>query len=236
MMMLISLPKVVVVVVFVTCCCCLPLALAQNNNNNDCGISRRRPWRSLSCREKEEFLVGVTAMKESGLYDDITRVHASTGDLAHRTDAFFPWHRWYLTIFERELQRITSSCITVPYWNWERDDEDDDSYVETVFTANAFGTRRRGCVVNGIVADWETHASGGCVQREFNPSVDLAREVELLSRITNADNFEEIWIATVGSPHAAVHNHIGGSMLDDFSPDDPIFWLHQYVERRNATC
>ena len=118
--------------------------------------------------------------------------------------------------------------------DWERVD---DSF-DTIFQSDTFGRINRGsgggggCVEDGLAsrdAGWGRPVDGSCVRREFDPDIDVTREVEVLSRITQARNFEELWLAMEGSPHAGVHNHVGGSMRRNFSPDDPIFWLHQYV-------
>lgn len=60
-------------------------------------------------------------------YDDFVMMHMlSFGTdpgmtmIAHRSPTFLPWHRAYLRLLERELQRIKPEYedVTIPYWDW----------------------------------------------------------------------------------------------------------------------
>ncbi|NXP60289.1 TYRO Tyrosinase, partial [Chloropsis cyanopogon] len=45
-------------------------------------------------------------------------------DFAHEAPGFLPWHRVFLLMWERQIQRITGDeNFTIPYWDW-RDAED----------------------------------------------------------------------------------------------------------------
>jgi Common central domain of tyrosinase len=176
-----------------------------------CGTSRRRPWRSLSCAEQDTFLNAVMLLKDSGVYDDIAVVHASTGPAAHNVPAFLPWHRYYTWVFERELQRVTGSCITVPYWDWER-----AGSIATVLGPNSFGSENPGCVTDGIASGWNDN--NGCLERAFRRQFSLSTGVEVLSRITNSPTFVDFSVLLEGAPHTAVHSFVGGSMASMSSP------------------
>jgi hypothetical protein len=43
--------------------------------------------------------------------------------VAHASDGFFPWHRWYLWNFENQIRQLGGSyaCISIPYWDWTSD-------------------------------------------------------------------------------------------------------------------
>ena len=78
----------------------------------------------MTCEEQDAYLDAVTKLKEAGIYDDFSRAHSLlTFDFTriHLTADFFPWHRWFVYVFERELQKIVNSCdMFVPYWSWVR--------------------------------------------------------------------------------------------------------------------
>jgi len=43
---------------------------------------------------------------------------------AHSGPAFLPWHRWFLILLERHLQRVLGDdTFGLPYWNWAEDGE-----------------------------------------------------------------------------------------------------------------
>lgn len=176
-----------------------------------CGTSRRSPWRSLSCTEQDEFLSAVVALKASGVYDDIAVVHASTGPAAHDVPAFLPWHRYYTWVFEQELQRVSGSCITVPYWDWER-----AGSIETILGPNTFGSENPGCVTDGIASGW--NGDNGCLDRQFNRQFAFSNDVEVLSRITNSPTFVDFSVLLEGAPHSAVHQYVGGNLASMASP------------------
>jgi tyrosinase len=193
---------------------------AQNN----CGVNRRRPWRSLTCAEQQAYLSAVQELKDNGVYDEITNVHQDSGDDNHFQRTFLPFHRWVIAVFERELQRVGGCSVTVPYWDWENGSR--SRVLEWVLQPWSFGTMRRGCVPNGIAEDWRAENNNGCLIREFVSSVGFTRDVEVLSRIINLDNFEEFAENLEGAPHLGPHNYIGGPMEDFWAPDDPLFHLH----------
>ncbi|XP_069495535.1 tyrosinase isoform X1 [Ambystoma mexicanum] len=40
-------------------------------------------------------------------------------DFAHEAPAFLPWHRLFLLLWEREIQKVTGDQdFTIPYWDW----------------------------------------------------------------------------------------------------------------------
>lgn len=188
-----------------------------------CGTSQRRAWRDLSCQEQRNYLNAVQALKDNGIYDELVRVHWDSRARAHGVPEFLPWHRWFVWVYERELQRVSSSCVTVPYWDWERGDS-----LPIMLKASTFGTRNNGgCVPNGIAEAWDPAQPGErCLFREFNTDWEFSLDAEVLSRITNFRDFNGFGDALEGSPHAAPHEFIGGPMGIDWSPDDPLFWVH----------
>ena len=140
------------------------LAAPLQVHAQNCGTSRRRPWRSLSCSDQDDYLDAYRQLKASGRWNELVRVHQNSGDWGHEVSMFLLWHRWYVWIFERELQRISGSCLSVPYWDWER-----GSSFETVLHPDTFGTNNGGgCVRDGIARNWETAENGRCLIREFD--------------------------------------------------------------------
>jgi tyrosinase len=92
----------------------------------------RRDAKSLSAAERRRLVEAIKATKQipssidpsDNAYDYFVRIHfaAYYDDLmpAHMAPAFGPWHRWFMLLFEQELQRIDPQ-ITIPYWDWTAD-------------------------------------------------------------------------------------------------------------------
>lgn len=188
----------------------------------NCGTSRRRPWRSLSCAEQETFLRACQDLKASGRWDELVLNHQRSGQWGHQVPAFLLWHRWLMWIGERELQRISGTCLTIPYWDWER-----QGGLESALSPDTFGSNTgRGCVRDGIARDWRIVETGGCLTRAFDNGWRISRDVEVLSRITNNRNFRQFRVQLEGAPHTNTHEWVGGQMADRWAVDDPIFWIH----------
>ncbi|CAB9496517.1 Putative tyrosinase-like protein tyr [Seminavis robusta] len=191
----------------------------------NCGVSRRRPWRSLSCQEQQAYIDAVVLMKNSGIYDEITRVHQNSGNDNHFVPPFLPFHRWLIWIFEREMQRMTGTCITVPYWDWERGSR--GQAVAPILMPWSFGSNNGGgCTTDGITRNWRVAENGGCLIRRFQNQIGLIRDVEILNRIVNQPTHAQFWPSYEAAPHTNPHDYIGGPMEGFWAPDDPIFHLH----------
>lgn len=80
----------------------------------------------------------MRALKASGKHDEFVSVHYANRAFAHGSDAFLPWHRWYINVYERELQVESKSCVTVPYWDWTLD-ATTATNAPAVFGDDAFG-------------------------------------------------------------------------------------------------
>ncbi|MEU8524974.1 tyrosinase family protein [Streptomyces sp. NPDC048629] len=221
----------------------------------------RKNQRDLTAAERRRFVAAVLELKRRGTYDDFVRRHIdfyrADGEgglrLAHGTPTFLPWHRRFLLDFERALRRIDPS-VTVPYWDWTRD----NSTTSSLWGADFMGG-------NGRRADLQVTTgpfaySGGrwpiaVAMTEIRfLTRDLGRPREPLALPTPADleramrdpvydvspwnstsgsgfrNLLEGWAPGVGNArwqnHNRVHRWVGGMMLGGASVNDPVFWLH----------
>ena len=59
-------------------------------------------------------------------------------DAAHGNSAFLPWHREYLSRFEKALQSVNPN-VTIPYWDWT-----DPRSVDVIFQPDFLGTNGSG--------------------------------------------------------------------------------------------
>ncbi|GGU29854.1 tyrosinase family protein [Streptomyces lavendofoliae] len=221
----------------------------------------RKNQRDLTAAERRKFVGAVLELKRSGRYDDFVRTHvryySADGDddlrVAHMAPSFLPWHRQYLLEFERALRSVDPT-VTVPYWDWTRDNTPAASLWGEDFMG---GNGRRGDhqVMTGPFAydrgDWPITVGvteSLFLTRDFgNPAnpIDLptARELSRATAETVYDsapwdstsrtgfrNALEGWTRAAGNArwrnHNRVHRWVGGLMLGGASVNDPVFWLH----------
>jgi len=200
----------------------------------------RKEWRALSSAEQQTLLNAVLALQRPqnggpSIYDRLVETHGKNSDRLHGGAVFLPWHRYFLTQYELQLQKVNPS-IMLPYWNWPMDSQRPEaSPIWESFGSNG----ANGCVTDGPFKDWkpafrEPNAQlGNCLVREWNDS-ELKRDTigafdapESINAILSQSNdFDTMAKFVEGRPHAIVHNNIGGDMMSMFSPNDPIFYMH----------
>lgn len=151
-----------------------------------------------------------------------------------------PWHRILVNEFDKELQSIDPSVI-LPYWDWASDSANPAD--SAVFSNDAFGgdgDPSTGCVTNGAFSNWQvSYPRPHCLQRRFNGRNSAIQRwyspeqtAAIVFRYKDCNFINNLYLDTQfrsafeSTPHAAVHNSIGGDMRQNYSPNDPLFWLH----------
>ncbi|MEU3395507.1 tyrosinase family protein [Streptomyces filamentosus] len=224
-------------------------------------VYTRKNQRDLTTTERRRFVAAVLELKRRGEYDEFVRTHIDyyTADgggrlrTAHMTPSFLPWHRKFLLEFERALRRIDAT-VTVPYWDWTRDNSPASSlWAEDFLGGN--GRRSDLQVTTGPFAyargQWTVkHAMTeiSYLTRDFGRPRDpiplpTAAQLEEVMRERTYDtapwnstspsgfrNRLEGWAQGSGNDrfriHNRVHRWVGGLMLGGGSVNDPVFWLH----------
>lgn len=225
---------------------------AQQNSNNAAnreGIdsaesrcplaSERQSWDNLSCDEQDAFLTNIRRLKRNGIYDTFVRVHIENELASHGTPEFLPWHRWFIYQFELALRSVADppyKCMSLPYWDWELDAGNEGmSSVLSPETFSSFeGTNQSGrCKFQ--INRW--NGAGSCLRRTLNSNFRFWGEGRVVAIIRGYTQYGDDFpndrtrlngfrAALEGGPHAAPHNFIGGSMVDQNAPNDPLFWIH----------
>jgi tyrosinase len=218
---------------------------------------------TLTDNQITDFVDTVKALKtkyENGsvidVYDEFVLIHQEAMEYfrIHNGPAFFPWHRWLLDLFERELQTINPN-VTIPYWDWTVDnrpdafpwtdnfmggngDPNDSNIVKTgpfregqwtlITNDGPYLTRQLGYNVSSLpTADQEQTALqiDSYDVDPYGPTSDPSQSFR---------NFMVGWNSPSGEPemHNRLHTWVGGAMITEASPNDPIFWLiHANLDR-----
>ncbi|KAI0226408.1 hypothetical protein L0F63_002380, partial [Massospora cicadina] len=187
----------------------------------------RREIRELSWEELQNFYSALEAMKKSGVYDRICRIHLENVSFAHATPYFLPWHREFIYRFEQELRRINPR-VTLPYWDWSLDAQAPER--SEILSPAYFGNQGKRCLDNGPFSGWRCpQPSDHCLSRRYNGGATLSAfySPELLRHtLDGRKTYDEFRRAIEGPPHGNVHNNIGGDMSTMASCNDPLFYLH----------
>lgn len=135
----------------------------------------RKDANTLTASERDRYLFAWQKFRNatSGpnyiLMQEMHRLASSAGDEAHMQPAFLTWHRAFLLLVERELQKIDPS-VALHYWDW-------DAAAPNLFTENFIGESGSG----GFIAEpafsltnpllgWNTDLpfSGGEIRRNVD--------------------------------------------------------------------
>lgn len=216
----------------------LTSALLISSAFSQCTQRERKEIRTLSSTEWSDFSAALTATMSGAkptAYDRLVKIHIDNKDTVHNVANFFTWHRYYLRLFEQELQKHKPN-VMLPYWNWAMDSQAPERSI--VFSNTRFGGNggSGGCVTTGAFASWRPHyPSPHCLQRQFDASskINAFYSSDVITRIiSQSADYDALRRAIEFAPHGSVHVGIGGDMALMQSPNDPIFWLHHaYIDK-----
>lgn len=137
----------------------------------------------------------------------------------HNNWWLLPWHRWYLSYFERICQKLTGNqTFALPYWNWTTNPAVPDVFWNTGSPLYD-GTRmiRQG---TPIPAEFVGHDVLEGILSETDFQVFGSYAATSQGDAAGAGELE-------ATPHNNVHTQVGGPHMGTFmSPLDPLFWTH----------
>ncbi|MCH7545492.1 MAG: tyrosinase family protein, partial [Planctomycetes bacterium] len=84
----------------------------------------REDFLDLTDDQRNRLADALNQLYNSGRYPVYPDTHEAGWFNIHRGPAFLPWHRWYVLTLEEELRAIDSE-ITIPYWDWTRNGNQD---------------------------------------------------------------------------------------------------------------
>jgi Common central domain of tyrosinase/Polyphenol oxidase middle domain len=202
-------------------------------------LERTNPWEPYTLA----YARAVEAMRKRPASDPTSwefqaGIHGTS--CQHQTWYFLPWHRLYISWFERIVQALVTkqsgapSDWALPYWDWQADRPMPPAFLEPELPSSAGGGANplyledrdpdvnRGAalapaVVGSTAADSAFAFSGGAVSGFGFGGGDTH----------GPSHFEGGQTGLIeAQPHNNVHRTIAGIMGTALSPGDPIFWLH----------
>lgn len=165
---------------------------------------------------------------------------------AHYSPVFLPWHREFLIRFENALRDLDQS-ISLPYWDWTIDATLSDPSMSDLWKDDFLGGSSKslnGRVIDGPFSNWIIQipspkgATNEYLRREFNLREQLPFRQLVENVITIPKEYDKFpWDQEQTAPysfrfllemplHNPVHNWVGGTMAETYSPADPVFFFH----------
>ncbi|QRW03673.1 tyrosinase [Ceratobasidium sp. AG-Ba] len=243
------------------------LALAGNALGACTNPAVRKEYRTLSIAEKTEFVRALKCLGNlphgskltktriaggislinttSSLYDDWVYLHMDSNVKTHVTALFFPWHRWYIDAFEKDLKDKCQFKGTIPYWDFTKDVKNIPA--SPIFESNrTYGLGTWGTEANdwhvpdGAFADTiRAYPVPHTIRREWTPQ-PFRKNYIFPFEYPDKDKYatDLLLLLKQSSPraqglHNAMHLSIGGDMSDPSpTPSDPLFWVyHAQLDR-----
>ncbi|KAJ8517778.1 hypothetical protein ON010_g18279 [Phytophthora cinnamomi] len=230
-------------------------AAPQAGGNEACGQGQRvrKAWSSMTSSEKNLYLEAMDVAIKNGGITEFAAIHVEPNgeSQAHRSCAFFSWHRRLLIALESYLRDQDSkfACVTLPYYDVQT------AYVrqaagqcnnlydcsdilqeiggnkakdqEVSITQN--GETASGYPVTGYPMSAECDDDNVCgytVRSDMTtkPVPSGAGFASFLSIVRSSDDYATFLEGIQAGVHNEVHNAVGGTMATFASPRDIFFY------------
>ncbi|KAJ2475138.1 hypothetical protein IWW47_006561, partial [Coemansia sp. RSA 2052] len=189
----------------------------------------RKEIRSLSPQEWGRVSGVVRAMQNGGWLGWFAYLHNQNFNTIHGNEFFFPWHRRFVRDFEMVAQQIDRNFV-LPYWDVLRDYANPAG--SAVLSGNYLGSNGQGgqCVRDGLQNGWTmSFPNNHCLRRQYNAGnrINAWYSPEYIqSVLSRSTRMSQLRPGIEFSLHGAIHLGVGGDMLQTYSPNDFVFWLH----------
>ncbi|KAJ2446073.1 hypothetical protein GGF42_005799 [Coemansia sp. RSA 2424] len=189
----------------------------------------RKEIRSLSPQEWGRVSSVLRTMQSSGWLGWFSYLHNQNYLIVHGNELFFPWHRRYVRDFESIGQQIDRNFV-LPYWDVLRDYANPAG--SAVLSGNYLGSNGQAgqCVRDGLQNGWTmSFPNNHCLRRQYNGGnrINAWYSPEYIqSVLSRSTRMSQLRPGIEFSLHGAIHLGVGGDMLQTYSPNDFVFWLH----------
>ncbi|CUA73230.1 Hemocyanin A-type, units Ode to Odg, partial [Enteroctopus dofleini] [Rhizoctonia solani] len=120
----------------------------------------------------------------------------------------------------------------MPYWDWTLDSDSVQNFQssEMFHPTKGFGSVGiiESCVKDGPYAGMKVNIpKTHCLKRGLDPLMDLTNwSKSTISGIMANPDYLNFWNQTERMPHDKIHDAVGGDLLQHYSPNEPLFYLH----------
>jgi len=220
---------------------------APIEGQSDCPTNHRhrKPWQTISDKERELYIDGFKILSEMGVTQKFTESHIENAE--HSNSEFLPWHREYIYLMENAIRSLGGeySCFTLPYWDWtlEPTPADVAAGASLFILDSGLGGDGAGECLDDVV--WGNGSYAPYTASRVRSEECLIRDVDYVSSAGTCTFYSASQVMDLidyspryqffrpfleGTPHPLPHVCVGGPSLGDmatlYSPNDPIFFVH----------
>ncbi|CAE6374202.1 unnamed protein product [Rhizoctonia solani] len=208
--------------------------------------------KAVKCLQDKPSVVESGGVSKT-LYDDYSYVHftvnqtsTSARSILGTATSLSCARRWVsiVSIEDREpmVAKDLSECgytDGIPYWDWTHDagsvDEFKKSAIfdpETGFGGTGYpegDNSTASCVENGPYAGMQVNfPEPHCLRRSFNLTSEMPGNwtSSVVNKIMDYPDYISFWNNTERIPHDHIHRAIGGDLRRQYSPNEPLFFIH----------
>ena len=200
----------------------------------------RQEWSQLSPEQQSRYITAVkTASSDPqyrSIYNHIMQLYLEAFESVVLNDdadtsLFFPWHRYYLHLYE-DLLRVIDRSVTIPYWDWTMNPG--KPYESQVFNPDlGFGNSIDNvtlCVNSGPFREDEfliTPQAGvnRCIRRTYGDFPFFNRQLLRSILSLPATSFDQFHSTVQLFFHFPIRCFVGGTMCTNFASQDPLYLL-----------
>jgi hypothetical protein len=183
----------------------------------------------MSSAERTLFINTYKAISTPGhpeysQYQTLIARHTTSFNTIHTSQYFLPWHRWFSHQLENLLQNVDCR-VTLPWWDTAKNAGAPWNVSPWGAASDLMGTSMA-CVTNGGFASpgWPNNAHG-CLSRSFSGTLPTSvQQANVLAMPPG--NYVAFTDALETQIHNTVHVRVGGTMMNQWSPEAPEFFLH----------
>jgi hypothetical protein len=194
--------------------------------------ARRLVWRpntsAMTPRQVQILRQSFVAVARSGTYAAIAGIHGLPLPMygQHHSGLFLPWHRAYVAMLEKALQKAVGE-VAIPAWDWWNEPSLPDAFALEAVDGEPsplYSSEIPAAVVKGLNdADKKNYEGGGRTMRRPGEQVDLPQPdiIPLLLSQSNFSDFQQL----AENVHDQLHVWVGGtSGWIPLGAYDPINW------------
>ncbi|TXB99039.1 hypothetical protein FocTR4_00013439 [Fusarium oxysporum f. sp. cubense] len=192
--------------------------------------TKRVEWREFDDAARQQYTDAVLCLStkpsrlglNTTLYDDFPYVHAHLGKQIYSVASFLPWHRYFVHVYEGALKE----CGYREFMPLNK--------AESIYNGRAVRKCLDDVPFKDLVPAYlTTNYDPHCLARGWNDGSEQVGDMlsdaytkEAVAKVQEIKGYDEYRQKLEGGPHGAIHSAIGGDMIPNTSPNDPIFFLH----------